>query len=248
MKRSEQLPEYRKLNKEFLFRELAAPVKEETSLIEEYELSVRINQERSLHFICSPSYLTELVIGDLIAEGYIHSFADIKKLDLDEAGHRAEVLLKTGPGRNFTELPGGDAMPAAQEQLQKVPVLEWKGEWIWTLDNRFRMDTYLHKLTHSAHACFLMRNGKIIFEAEDLGRHNAIDKAVGYAVRYGIRLSECILYTTGRMPADMVRKVIRAGIPVMVSKEYPTVQGLELAQRYGLTLIGSVKNDKMMAF
>ena len=67
-------------------------------------------------------------------------------------------------------------------------------------------------------------------------RHNALDKAVGCAVLAGLPLAECVLYTSGRVPLDMVRKAIRAGVPALVSKSMPTVQSLELAEEYGLKL------------
>ena len=72
---------------------------------------------------------------------------------------------------------------------------------------------------------------------EDIGRHNALDKAVGSMLLAGVPLSECVLYTSGRVPMDMVRKAIRAGVPALVSKTMPTVQSLELAQEYGLQLL-----------
>jgi len=126
-----------------------------------------------------------------------------------------------------------------EQEIRPIPTPERapKLSWLWKLEDRFGEDTELHKKTHATHSCFLMREGEIIFEAEDIGRHNAIDKAVGWAVRRGISTQKCILYTSGRMPVDMVRKVIRAGIPVMVSKEAPTSAGIQMAEKYGLTLI-----------
>ena len=83
---------------------------------------------------------------------------------------------------------------------------------------------------------------------EDIGRHNAVDKAVGYALREGVLLSECIIYTSGRAPVDMVQKAIVAGIPVMASKASPTKEAVELARRYGLVLIGNARPDSMKLF
>ena len=79
--------------------------------------------------------------------------------------------------------------------------------------------------------------GTFLRLAEDIGRHNALDKAVGSVMLAGVPLHECVLYTSGRVPVDMVRKAIRAGVPALVSKTMPTVQSLELAQEYGLQLL-----------
>ncbi len=67
--------------------------------------------------------------------------------------------------------------------------------------------------------------------------YSALDKAVGHALIRGIDRTECYLFTTGRMPADMVLKAARAGIPLLASKTYPTDAGVALARRAGLTLV-----------
>lgn len=113
---------------------------------------------------------------------------------------------------------------------------------------RFKNDTPLHQQTRATHSTFLMLDGQIVFQCEDIGRHNALDKAIGYAMRNGIDLRQCAVYTTGRMPTDMVTKVIRAGIPILVSKEAPTQEAVELAAKYQLTLIGCAKNDRMLLY
>ena len=95
----------------------------------------------------------------------------------------------------------------------------------------------------AVHSCFLLRAGRILYQCEDLGRHNALDKAVGCALADGVPLGECVLYTSGRVPVDMVRKAIRAGVPALVSKTMPTVQSVELAEEYGLRLFIQKKNE-----
>ena len=74
---------------------------------------------------------------------------------------------------------------------------------------------------------------KCVCRMEDIGRHNALDKCIGYALLKQLELSECILFTTGRVPTDMVQKVIAAGIPVLASKAVPTDQAIELAKSTG---------------
>ena len=71
-----------------------------------------------------------------------------------------------------------------------------------------------------------------------------MDKAVGYALLNGIPLSECMVFTSGRVPVDMVEKVIAAGIPVLVSKSVPTAESVELAKKYNLTLICKAWPDR----
>ena len=89
---------------------------------------------------------------------------------------------------------------------------EFENEWIFSMAKQFEKGTKLHDMTSSTHSCMLARRGEILFTCEDIGRHNAIDKAVGYGINSGITLSECILYTSGRVPVDMAEKSIAAGV------------------------------------
>ena len=68
---------------------------------------------------------------------------------------------------------------------------------------------------------------------------------MGCALTEGVPLAECVLFTSGRVPVDMVRKAIRAGVPVLVSKSMPTVQSAELAAEYGLQLVCGRKFPKV---
>jgi len=290
------LPLSEKVNTGVLVRN-AGDITEETSgwmLAEEYMMRVFINSMPVMQIVCTPTQLTELVLGRLLTEGYIRSLKDVRLIDVCREGSIAKVFLNpektkgsAGTAReeadtfdrghleneddirqNAYGTKGLSDMTGFMETvstcctdnrmlqelgwrsagLNRVPELKWEPEWIWALDDRFGEDTELHRLTHATHACFLSIDGEISFEAEDIGRHNAIDKAVGWALRNDVPLERCIIYTTGRMPVDMVRKVIRAGIPVMVSKEAPTMEGFLLAKEYGLTLIGNLKHGKMRIY
>ena len=216
-------------------------VSSELVLIREYKLRILVDGIERIDIVCTPTNLRELILGRLMTEGIIRSARDA-----------ALTMIREDEGVACVSLKRANDGPAAYSILRKpvnrVYEIPWDHSWIWTLEERFNKDTRLHKKTHATHSCFLMRSGKILHEAEDIGRHNAIDKVVGWALLNRVPLEECILYTTGRMPVDMVLKVVRAGIPVMVSKEVPTLEGLHTAQQYGLTLICGLKHGKMNVF
>ena len=131
-----------------------------------------------------------------------------------------------------------------REDLKMLPKLAWQREWIFSLAERFANDTKLHDMTSGTHSCILAQKDQFLFSCEDIGRHNAVDKAVGYGLMTGATLSECMLYTSGRVPVDMVEKVISAGIPVLVSKSVPTAESVALAKEYGLTLVCRAHPDR----
>ena len=121
--------------------------------------------------------------------------------------------------------------------LRGAPQLDLQPEWVDALAAAMSAGLPLYQATHAVHSCFVLHRGHIFCACEDIGRHNALDKAVGSVMLVGVPLHECVLYTSGRVPVDMVRKAIRAGVPALVSKTMPTVQSLELAQEYGLQLL-----------
>ena len=130
-----------------------------------------------------------------------------------------------------------------RRQMKPLPSICPDNKAVFTLAGRFTKDSGLHKTTSGTHSCYLYipdggtpEDGNIL-EFEDISRHNAVDKAVGYALLNGTDLSRCMIYTTGRIPEDMARKAIMAGIPVLISKSVPTDAAIKLAGEYGLTLI-----------
>ena len=106
----------------------------------------------------------------------------------------------------------------------------------------------LHRETFAAHSAFLARHGEILYACEDISRHNAVDKVIGLALQNGILPSQCMLFTSGRVPADMVKKAAAAGIPVLLSKSMPTEDAARLAAANGICLIGQLREDGFLVF
>ena len=210
-------------------------------------------QEYRQEFCCTPSFLPEMVLGHLLTEGLILSGEDVISLEVFRDRGEARAVLREcapffsqgqtadGTGRSVPEkLPPAELRPA---DLHPEPLL--RPEWIRGMEERVMEETELRALTHAVHSAVLSHRGEIVFAAEDIGRHNAIDKAAGFALRNGIPLGECLLYTTGRMPSDMVMKAVRAGIPVLAGGKGPTAEGLRAAKKYGLVLAGNIRNGKI---
>ena len=207
-------------------------VPETEPILREHRLSIRVNGEIAAELVCLPQYLPELTAGHLLTSGAVSAAAEIEEIDIDGSGENARVSVSAGE----------------KTSLAAVRSIPWKAEWIFALADRFAEGMPLHEKTWATHSAFLGRNGECLFSCEDIGRHNALDKAVGYAVRHGVDLRECYLYSSGRMPADMVEKAIRAGVPLLASKAAPTADGAALAKRYALTLVCAARRDRMKVF
>ena len=222
------------------------------TVIHEHFMEISVNCIPVLRLSCTPMYINELIVGRLYTEGIIDDINEIDRLFVCAGGSLAEVTLckpiviseNTGshnPGlpteptcctdnRSLTSTEG-------RRQMKALPSTCPDDRAVFSLAGRFTKDSKLHKTTSGTHSCYLYAPDGGIHEFEDISRHNAVDKAVGYALLNDIDRNRCMIYTTGRIPEDMARKAIMSGIPILISKSVPTDAAIKLACEYGLTLI-----------
>lgn len=131
-----------------------------------------------------------------------------------------------------------------QNELHELLPIPYKDFWFFAMADRMP----LHEATCGTHSCFLFQNGELLFECEDIGRYNAMDKVIGYALNNNIELAKCAVYASGRVPSDMAEKAIRAKIPILVSKGIPTKDAVELAKKYHLTLVCGARCDQLKIY
>ena len=238
------------------------PEERESDLLVEHVLEVRIGGTPVLKIVCTPGDLAELVLGRLYTEGLIRGTEEVRAIRLSPAGDRAEVelALPDGPPRAgegpyvetlLTSCPENRLLDGRYRRagaLAPLTPIPWRKEWVFAMAEMLAQGTRLYGLTKGAHSCSLMTEGTVRFLCEDISRHNALDKAVGRALEQGLDLRRALLYTSGRVPTDMVRKVIRAGIPVLASKTVPTRQAVELARACRLTLLCTAVSDRLQLF
>ncbi len=240
-------------------RDGAPPKRLRQELLREQVLAVWINGSLAMKMVCTPQDLKELILGHLLSEGKISSCAQVHSIAVDEDGCFAQVVI-AGYGTAIEEpleIRASDCGPngilgRAEINGWEAPFapqpLVWKPEDIFLLADTFREQTPIYRTTKGIHSCLLMYDGVIRYCCEDIGRHNALDKVIGHAAADGLDLHKCIVYSSGRIPEDMIAKVIRAGIPVLVSKATPTSRAVDLARRHRVTLICGAHPDSMKVF
>ena len=232
---------------------------ETDDILEEHQMDIYVNDTLVMKVSCTPSYLKELVYGRLLTEGFVQSANDIETVYICDEGYRAKVYLKADVKVEVNQksvlvptcCTDNKSVEVVSERLIKeamLPPFQWHTSWIFDIADTFAKDTELHKRTMGTHSCILAKENQILISCEDIGRHNAVDKVLGWGMCHNANLSECILYTSGRIPMDMVRKAIRAHVPILASKAVPTVQAVDLAKEYGLILIGAARPDRMKVF
>ena len=217
------------------------------SLAAEHWMDVLINERPAMRVVCTPEHLDELTAGRLLTEGLIRGTEDLEEIYICEKGLRAKVTLREQAGARLVSVQAAPVETCCTDsrtwltrdgrETEPVTPIPWKAGWLAGIARRMRGEEPLYGATHAVHACYLARGEEILCCREDIGRHNALDKAVGWAMIQGVDLRDCMLFTTGRMPSDMVAKAIRSRVPLLASKTYPSDLGLKLAREAGLTLV-----------
>ena len=221
-------------------------------VIVEHFTEVSINGKPAFTLSCTPNHLKELVVGRLYTERLIGSVDDIAHLFICGEGNIAEVTLK----ENVEYKPFSGVEPTCctenrqyvdgVREFAPVSQVSVNPETVFELVNHFSEDGKLHKSTGGTHSCYIHFGDGEVASFEDIGRHNALDKAVGHMLLNNKEAEGCVLFTTGRVAADMVIKTVASGIPVLVSKAVPTTKALSLAKKYGLKLICNAWPDSYL--
>jgi FdhD protein len=202
-------------------------------VVAEFGLSVVVDGQPLAAAAITPMMEREFVVGYLFGRGIIASFADIKSLTIE--GNIAEVAL-VGKGGGVGAPPKIDSdFNVSRDDIFKGVEAILKSE--------------LYAETAAIHSAGLFgRGAKPLCLAEDIGRHNALDKVIGYALMHNIDFSQSFAASTGRMAADMVTKICRAAIPIVATKTAVTGAGVEIGQKCGLTVIGFVRDGGMKVY
>lgn len=180
-----------------------------------------------------------------------------KKLicDLRQAGeclireHTLKITVN-GTERNVVcspcdldELVRGFCHTESTNRREKVIPLGWEPQQVFKLVKAFQGHEGIHSFTAASHMAILSNGDEILSVMEDISRHCAIDKVIGYALINDIDLTKCMIFSSGRVQYDTVRKLANAKVPVLISKSAPTFEAVELAKETGITLIGKAWPD-----
>jgi FdhD protein len=218
-------------------------------VVREQPLTVFVNGEKFLTLLCSPAKLDCLVVGYLWLEKVIASVDDVRRLTVSEVDGRAEVelagpvelpkerILTSGCGGGITFRIDPRIFSRVESSLRVHPS---------RLFERMK-DLYLqavgYRSSRGIHGAGLADPDRLLFMAEDVGRHNAVDKVVGEALLKGVSMSDRILLNTGRVSSEMLLKGARMGVPLVVSRTSPTEMAVGLAEQLGITVVGYLQHD-----
>lgn len=219
-------------------------------VISETPVSLTVNGEIWLTFMCTPVDLEALAVGFLFNEGVIKSFEEVLDVRLCAAGDNVDVWLdhsveKPDKWRRTSGCTGG--FTALEENAAINPVsnggvlqASQVGELIGQLFEAQR----LYRDAGGVHTSGLADGRQILLITEDIGRHNTLDKLAGHCLMKNIQLERKIILTTGRISSEMLQKAARIGASILISRTSPSTLSIELAERLGVTLIGYARRNR----
>ena len=220
-------------------------------IVREQPLTVYVNGERFLTLLCTPVKLDALVLGYLWMEKIIGGLDEVTALAISEVDGRAEVTLAhpvTLPTeRILTSGCGGGITfridPRLFSRLDS-PLRVRPAELAARMKELYA-EAVQYRASRGIHGAALADRERLLVLAEDVGRHNAVDKIKGEALLRGIPTADRILLSTGRISSEMLLKAARMGVPVVASRTSPTEMAVGLAEQLGITVVGYVRPDSL---
>ena len=226
-------------------------------VIVEEPLTIMVHQVGSFTVMCTPSDIEAMAVGFLYSEGMIRSAEEVTAMATKEGlpnviGVEIQEPARRGIARNLIVASscGLCGVRNLEKMLSDVPAcgqsLEVPESLLWEVAEKLRPLQKTFALTGCSHAAALFdRDGAIIAFAEDIGRHNALDKAIGKCLLARRATQGCGVALSGRVSLEMVTKAARAGVELIVAVSGVSSYAITAAQHWNITLCGFVRNGRV---
>jgi FdhD protein len=224
-------------------------------VIDEGLVRIHVNGLELATFMCTPRNLDLLALGFLRAEGIIRGRQDVRLIQVCPSRTCVDVWLREsavdlprrpiltsgcGGGVTFDDLSQRVPPLVSDRQVQPQQIVDGMRELIAT--------AALYGQTRGVHTSGLSDGQRLLATAEDVGRHNTIDKLWGYCLQHDIDPAGCLLLATGRISSEMLNKAAKMGVPLVASRTSPTSLSVRLAQEWNILLIGYVRGHSFNVY
>jgi FdhD protein len=219
----------------------------------------------------TPGHDKDLTRGFLFTEGIVQNVDQIVSIDpvirpflqtpdpnviLAKAAYEAELELSKLERHFYTTSSCGVCGKSSIEAIRTVQdrhISEEKmlvdAAWITHLPDLLRKSQEVFDSTGGLHASALFEvGGSLTLLREDVGRHNALDKLIGAALKQGLALNQCVLLLSGRASFELIQKAAMAGIPLVAAVGAPSSLAVDLATEFGITLVGFLKSERFNVY
>lgn len=228
----------------------------DTETIVEAPVSLTINGDPWVTAMCTPTNLEAMAVGFLYNEGVIDRMEDVVDVRVCEHGDNVDVWLKrtAEKPRSWRRTSGCTGGVTAVDHLA-MPDVEFDldaprlpPEAIGHLVDQLFSSQALYRETGGVHTSMLSDGEEVVVAAEDIGRHNTLDKIAGLCLLQNKWPKVRILITTGRISSEMLQKAARLQAPILISRTSPSSLSIEMADRYGITLVGYARRQRFNVY
>lgn len=224
----------------------------EAEIIHEKLVSIFVNGQELATIMCTPCDQDTLALGFLANEGIIQSMNDVRAIHVCPSGVCVDAWLKSAsfeaPRRMIATSGCGGGVTFDDLSRTYAPVrgdIRVLPEQLWALMDSLNQNAQLYKRARGVHTSVLSDGQRLLAIAEDVGRHNTLDKLRGQALRDNIDTNNRIILTTGRISSEMINKARSMGVPLVCSRTSPTSLSVRLAAEWQITLVGYLRRNSM---
>ena len=231
------------------------------TVVAEKTLAISVNGKQLVQAQCMPCECEALSVGFLVAEGILRDRRELVGVSVDHKTMEADVTVDI-PEERLDQLEGkmkitsGCGRGVTIDNIEEVMdcgkpfnlAKMMSGEEVMRLGYEFNHHPGLYRETRCVHSAMLSDGKEFIYFAEDIGRHNAVDKVIGRAFLDDLNICELVLFCTGRFSFEMVAKAARVRIPIIISPAAATREAILLARRFHMALCGRVRKGSMRVY
>lgn len=230
---------------------------ENMGIITEQPVTLSVNNEFWLIFMCTPIDLEALAVGFLYNENIIQTLEDVASVRVCPGGDNIDVWLNfpvkkpdkwirtSGCSGGETSVDESSFTPGITKPQNGVML---PPQMIGILMTELLKSQDLYRKSGGVHTSALCDRDKILLTAEDIGRHNTLDKLSGKSLLEWIKPLKRIVITTGRISSEMIQKAARMGASIVISRTSPTSLSIRMAEKFGITLIGYARHQRFIIY
>ncbi len=214
----------------------------------EKRLKISVNGKDFISLYCTPLMIKELVVGFLLTEGLT---TEIRPEEL-RIEYGEEILVNISIAEDvltegiITSHYASGITLGKKSNFGKIKDnFSLKAEILKIIFKEFDQRSELFRLTGCFHGAALSDGERILVFAEDIGRHNVVDKVIGYSILENIPLYNKLMLLSCRLSSEIVSKCLRWNIPVVASRAAPTDLAIGIAETSGMTIVGFLRDDRM---
>jgi FdhD protein len=227
-------------------------------IVREKAITIYVNSEELATVVCSPSYLVYMAVGFLYSEGILRNRQDLKDITVEEDNglvyvevneYEQKLAGKVFLKRYITPCCGRSRASfyfSTDALLCKTIVSDVRipASKVRSLAEELEERSKLFRRTGGVHSAALAVDDEILIFQEDIGRHNTLDKIMGQCFLDEIPFDDKVIIFSGRVSSEILLKVAKMGVPILVSRSAPTDLALNLAEDLGITVVGFARGEK----